>query len=405
MNAKRCPYLGLKEDPTTSLNFPSNEGNYCHHANPVAPVNAGHQRLYCLTGRHAECPIYKAAQPVPLPAKMSVPVQTRPAYGRYVPLLGLLLVAGVTALSSVLSPITNINGIRAGLIPQTGQEQQVPGWGLFNFNRQPASAPSAANTPVPETVQQPTSCALPNGFTPYVVTPTDSLFRLSVVYQTSIEDLQRANCLGDRTVILPGQVLYVPILPTAEPTATATKVPPIQVQQQEVNPPAPAPVEPQPVNNSDNNPPPQPQPQPTAVPPTSVPVVDNPPPQPEPQQPQPTSKPPENPPPPDDDDDEDKDKDKDKDKDDDDEDNDDEGGGDEGGNPGEGGGGDDNGGKDKDKDKDKGKGEGEGEGEDKGKGKKNGSVDTLIDNITEEVSAEVQQDIQEIFPVIIDLLE
>jgi len=49
-----CPYLGLKDDPSTALGFPS-LGNYCYHAKPVNPVKLEAQRIYCLSINHPNC--------------------------------------------------------------------------------------------------------------------------------------------------------------------------------------------------------------------------------------------------------------------------------------------------------------------------------------------------------------
>jgi hypothetical protein len=51
------------------------------------------------------------------------------------------------------------------------------------------------------------------------------LFRLSVIYGVTVENLQNVNCMGNKTVILPGQVIYVPFLPTRTPSSTPTRVP------------------------------------------------------------------------------------------------------------------------------------------------------------------------------------
>jgi LysM repeat protein len=64
-----CPYLGLKDDPATSLAYPS-MWNHCHRAKPLDAASLDHQRKYCLTSAHTACPQFLAAEATPMPAEM-----------------------------------------------------------------------------------------------------------------------------------------------------------------------------------------------------------------------------------------------------------------------------------------------------------------------------------------------
>lgn len=61
-----CPFLGLADDPETSLSFPS-VWNNCHHGKKTEPVTLEHQRKYCLSENHPFCPVFNqpAGQPFP----------------------------------------------------------------------------------------------------------------------------------------------------------------------------------------------------------------------------------------------------------------------------------------------------------------------------------------------------
>ena len=65
----------------------------------------------------------------------------------------------------------------------------------------------------------------------YTVKPGDNLYRISLLYRTTVARLQRANCMGSSTTIYVGQVLYVPNVPTSTPiitfppTSTFTPIP------------------------------------------------------------------------------------------------------------------------------------------------------------------------------------
>jgi LysM repeat protein len=54
----------------------------------------------------------------------------------------------------------------------------------------------------------------------YTVQPGDNLYRISLLYRTTVEQLQRANCMGASTTIYVGQVLWVPNVPTSTPGVT-----------------------------------------------------------------------------------------------------------------------------------------------------------------------------------------
>jgi hypothetical protein len=66
---KRCPHLGLPDDPATAHGFPS-WWNSCHSVKPIASPNLAHQREICLTTKHAFCPVFEAGQKKPLPKEL-----------------------------------------------------------------------------------------------------------------------------------------------------------------------------------------------------------------------------------------------------------------------------------------------------------------------------------------------
>ena len=56
-NVRVCPFLGMPDDAQTALAFPSN-WNCCHHCKPAAAIRLEHQRHYCLSPGHKNCPVY-----------------------------------------------------------------------------------------------------------------------------------------------------------------------------------------------------------------------------------------------------------------------------------------------------------------------------------------------------------
>jgi LysM repeat protein len=73
--------------------------------------------------------------------------------------------------------------------------------------------------PVPTVTVIP--CGAPAGWIQiYRVQPGDNLYRISLLYRTTISQLQFANCMGASTTIYAGQMLWVPNVPTSTPGIT-----------------------------------------------------------------------------------------------------------------------------------------------------------------------------------------
>ncbi|MEJ5241894.1 MAG: LysM peptidoglycan-binding domain-containing protein [Anaerolineales bacterium] len=68
----------------------------------------------------------------------------------------------------------------------------------------------------------PIPCGPPPGWIQYIVQPGDTLYRLSQAFGVDYRLLQRANCLGNSTLIYAGQRLWVPNVPTRTPIVTDT---------------------------------------------------------------------------------------------------------------------------------------------------------------------------------------
>ncbi len=73
-------------------------------------------------------------------------------------------------------------------------------------------------------------CGPPSGWIPIVVQPGDTLYRISVRYGITVAQLKQANCLLS-DYLMAGQRLWVPNVPTREPSVT-----PIQIEFPTVTP-------------------------------------------------------------------------------------------------------------------------------------------------------------------------
>jgi hypothetical protein len=68
-NKRMCPYLGLKEDPSTALGYPTIM-NFCNRASPPQPPTTVHQRAFCLAEAHQACRVFLSQQRGPLPKEI-----------------------------------------------------------------------------------------------------------------------------------------------------------------------------------------------------------------------------------------------------------------------------------------------------------------------------------------------
>jgi LysM repeat protein len=299
MNPKSCPHLGLRNDTQTALGFPS-QGNFCHHIKPPVPIRRDHQQNYCLSAGYTACPLI--VQPDKKEALQIIDVDptrrrliTLLKYGSALLLL-LIIVAGAI--------------IEAGKI--FNQTEEIPINPTTNETQDPAELTAAVSSPssimtfldaeITTTLYLPltnaeeqltpspplSECTVPSNWVEYTINPTDSLFRLSLLYNVNISDLQKVNCLGDRSILQPGEIIFVPIPATPTPTSTFTPSPtptPRRPNQfiptnTSAPPPPPEPVviptdtPPPPIVPTDTAPPPPP---PTAVPiPTEPPIIPTP---------------------------------------------------------------------------------------------------------------------------------
>lgn len=285
MTNKICPYLGLKNDQKTVMQYPS-VGNCCYHATPTAPVKISHQAEYCLNENHIECPVFKTDGTLPMPVEIiGVPpkkeVNKKLVFGLSSILIMLVI---ITLILSVNRPADQAVGSKTRQTTTDGAFQATPNDQAVGSTSIPGSIP-LEDTNVLD--QNWIRCTPPVNWMVYVVKPTDSLVRLALIFNISVANLQAANCMGDRTLVKPGEKIYVPgatPTPTASLTATSTptrtyQAPVIPFWTNTSPPSNPPPSRPKPSNTPLPPPPPtatEPPP-PTPLPPTEPPTPTAPP--------------------------------------------------------------------------------------------------------------------------------
>lgn len=227
MEKSICPFLGLKEDPDSVLNFPS-QGNCCHHAYPLSPVAISHQSKFCLTPNYLRCPVFISEKSSPLPPQLIEKYNDK-QLSKYIILFGAIIsvliitiiaflfflinTGSITSMTKQLTITATSNNLMTNIdtpIPQASVTKALLDSSSFTL------------TPENESI----ICVPPENWILYVVKPTDSLVRLALIFNITVEDLQRANCMMDRTLVKPGEEIYIP---GATPTVTVSTTPTVTI--------------------------------------------------------------------------------------------------------------------------------------------------------------------------------
>jgi LysM repeat protein len=88
--------------------------------------------------------------------------------------------------------------------------------------------PADTDTPEPTITTAkvtPVPCGKPHGWGVYYVQFGDTLYHLGLIFNTTVSELQQANCMGNSTYIYSGQQLFVPVPPTPTASLVPTQAP------------------------------------------------------------------------------------------------------------------------------------------------------------------------------------
>lgn len=234
-----CPFLGLKDDPTTALSFPS-AGNHCYHAKPVSQVKLDHQVMYCLTAKHASCEEFIRTPDNPLPPAIRLERggrQSRRSTGAgiWVFLLVVFIVILVAwqffakGLVKIGNPKSGSNTLIVATQTGTAIISSMDGPSPETPTLTPVLTMSPASpTPTPPPVNNlPTALETPMGpgnkLVIHKVVSGESLTSIAANYWTTPDAIQAVNyhlpipLMIDWLVIIPKDQVDVSALPAFEP--------------------------------------------------------------------------------------------------------------------------------------------------------------------------------------------
>lgn len=263
-----CPFLAASHDPDSVLNYPS-AANVCTKLGDPQPVASDHQAGYCLRARHWFCPVYTGAirqPPVPIQiepeAEATVPRAPRESrearlrqlrrnqarrlligvavvligggalYGGVVALKrqqsnygspAVISSATMTASSTLTSSptLTSTSTDAATVTPTAVPSDSSTVTAMASVTLTATSTPSASPTASPSSSPtltatiSPTAkaCEVPSGWQRYTVSVGETYYHIAVKFGTTVDLLQRVNCLLTPDRLLAGQVLSVPPAP------------------------------------------------------------------------------------------------------------------------------------------------------------------------------------------------
>lgn len=143
-----CPELGLRGDPATFSAFPSLI-NVCYHVKPATTPNITHQRSFCLSENHINCPLLTFAPGVKMPKEMALNTHRLSKRKR-------LLLIGVTTLI-LLVATTVILRFSAAWPNQPNQEPAplTTGQALVPLISTPVAETDEARTSTPQVTETP----------------------------------------------------------------------------------------------------------------------------------------------------------------------------------------------------------------------------------------------------------
>jgi len=226
-----CPYIGLCNDPTIYLAYPS-LGNCCHRVERPEPVSRAKQKVLCLTDTYSQCPVL-AEKPKRLPKEFRSEGSMRQRWRRIARValgsLSLLLLAlggwwlftAWNAMSEP-TPIPAFVWMTPSPTPtETPRPSPTP-----TATATPTSTPTLTPTPTPTRTPTPTPTALPRTlevplgpggrYILHQLTEGETLHTLAQQYGSEVAWIQQVNVPELLQTLPAGSVL---VIPKAQPDA------------------------------------------------------------------------------------------------------------------------------------------------------------------------------------------
>jgi hypothetical protein len=238
LNSAVCPFLGLKDDSTTSFTYPE-LANHCFRCDiPAIPV-LEHQSAFCLTKTYTACPVFNQADGGAFPPDIRFDIRVRPSFQKRIGyfsafVIGILLIVlafwfavpsfSAGQLPTRNAPASSMMAISLTPSPKVSATRQRPRITptLIPTKKKP-SLTSTKSPPQPHKLEA-TIMVGPQPLLMHRVAAGEQTVLLVKKYQTNVEVLQSINHeftlpLFARKVIViaPGLQTVDPNLPTFKP--------------------------------------------------------------------------------------------------------------------------------------------------------------------------------------------
>lgn len=219
--AKSCKFLGLKTDPRSLASYPS-VSNCCYGCLPEAVPSLVHQREFCLTPQHKDCPVFTAENPIAMPADFShkINAKSNSNFGFFAGIVVVGILLGLIASTFVLLPrFLPSQTAPEWSAPQTSQAEQVTlAVQATSAIAQDEASPSPAPTETPQPQASPTPTSAPSPTLEIVTLPVETL--LGTNYQVvvhriadgeSLSSLSQTYGTTDRAILDATHKLAIPL--------------------------------------------------------------------------------------------------------------------------------------------------------------------------------------------------
>ena len=227
-NYPHCPYLGLKNDPSTSLGYPS-ESNVCHHSKRQATPRINYQESTCLTKNYSDCPLYKAPQRIKMPRKIRG--KSRKIHFSINILIKVIIGVGILTVIFLAIRYNNLwlPKVDDFLTPSWQKTQQDPSYGILPTREATLTPmatetlqPTLTRTPTQTPTKEPTITRIPSTlamdvpigrnyqFIIHRALPGESPGQYASEYNTTVDAFWAVN-YDTPTVLIENRVFIIPV--------------------------------------------------------------------------------------------------------------------------------------------------------------------------------------------------
>ena len=200
---RTCIHFGFINDDKTAMGYPSMQ-NYCHQCEPPNTPNLAHQREYCLSVKHKECPLFAATKIGPMPKEMAMdkPREKRKSRKVIAWMVVLVFFVGLIAAAWFFLPLLGIYPDTYFAAPTRTSTflpivpEEIPTSTLTLTATSPTELPTLTPTlPTPHSLEIP--FGLKQQLVVHQVKDGESFTSIAALYSTTVDAIKSINVIVD----------------------------------------------------------------------------------------------------------------------------------------------------------------------------------------------------------------